>query len=275
MKDDFKATEGLTLIELLIVIGIIGILVSVLLPTFSKSRALARSLVCKNHLHQMGLALQMYVDEHQNRFPYYRALLDHTYDASVGADNTGFWWAKLFPYHPLKWTDPAYHCPGYGGAIEGVSQVRGGWMGPYGSYAYNARGVISTWSTNDFIKNPVVLGLGGKAYVKLNPDGRLTGTTLEGQVIKPSEMFAIGESRWKKQGGLWPKGGHDYMQGGMIYVNRGFWAFDPARHGRNYNQLFGDGHISAMSPWVLFNLTNTGALWNYDNQPHREFWPSF
>jgi prepilin-type processing-associated H-X9-DG protein len=91
-------------------------------------------------------------------------------------------------------------------------------------------------------------------------------------------MFAIGESRWKAQGNQAPEGGRDYMECGMIYgpgfANRGYGAFDPARHGKNYNQLFCDGHVSAMSPWVLFNPTNTAAMWNYDHQPHPEFWPS-
>ncbi len=62
------------------------------------------------------------------------------------------------------------------------------------------------------------------------------------------------------------------MQCGMIYVNRGVGAFDPARHGKNYNQLCCDGHVAAMSPWVLFNPSNTAAMWNYDHQPHPEMW---
>ncbi len=90
-------------------------------------------------------------------------------------------------------------------------------------------------------------------------------------------MFAIGESRWEFQGDQGAgDGGHDWMKCGFIYgpgyANRGALAFDPARHGKNYNQLYCDGHISAMSPWVLFNPTNTAAMWNYDHQPHRELW---
>ncbi len=90
-------------------------------------------------------------------------------------------------------------------------------------------------------------------------------------------MFAIGESRWKEQGNQGQEGGYDYMRCGLIYgpgyANRGGWAFDPARHGKNYNQLCCDGHVLAMSPWLLFNPTNTAAMWNYDHQPHPEFWP--
>ena len=89
----------------------------------------------------------------------------------------------------------------------------------------------------------------------------------------PSEMFAIGESRWKAHEG--PEGGSDYMQCGLLGNNRGVWSFDPARHGKNYNQLFCDGHVSAISPSILFNPTNSAAMWNYDHEPHPEFWPPF
>jgi prepilin-type processing-associated H-X9-DG protein len=65
------------------------------------------------------------------------------------------------------------------------------------------------------------------------------------------------------------------MQTGYIANNRGVLSFDEARHGRSYNQLFSDGHVSAMSPWVLFDPKKTTPMWNYDHQPHPEVWPSF
>ena len=262
------------MIELLVVISIISILAALLLQVLSKAKAYAHSTSCKNHLHQMGLALQMYVDENQSKYPYYLSLPDPKFDGAVGADNTGFWWAKLLPYYPVKWLDPAYHCPGYRGAIRGQLQVPGGWTHPLGSYAYNARGVRVTWSTNSVITNSTLLGLGARAYRSLRP-GLTTGVTSEGQIAAPSEMFSIGESRWKDQGGEGAAGGNDFMLCGCIYVNRGWGAFDPARHGKNYNQLFCDGHVLAMSPWVLFNPTKTAVMWNYDHQPHPEFWPPF
>ncbi len=117
--------------ELLVVIGIIGLLMGLLLPAISKAKAGARAATCKNRLHQMGLALQMYVDDHEGRYPYYRSLPDSAFDSAVGADNTGFWWAKLLPYDPTKWTNQLYHCPGYGGPIMGSIVTKTGWTSPW------------------------------------------------------------------------------------------------------------------------------------------------
>ncbi len=56
-----QARRAYTLIELLIVIGIISLLVQMLLPAVQSAREAARSLVCKNHLRQMGVATQSYL----------------------------------------------------------------------------------------------------------------------------------------------------------------------------------------------------------------------
>jgi prepilin-type N-terminal cleavage/methylation domain-containing protein len=53
---------GFTLIELLVVITIIGMLLGLLLPAVQAARGAARGMQCRNNLHQIGLALDQYID---------------------------------------------------------------------------------------------------------------------------------------------------------------------------------------------------------------------
>jgi prepilin-type processing-associated H-X9-DG protein len=79
------------LIELLVVIGIIGLLIGLLLPAIQAARESARRTSCTNNLKQIGLALQSYHDSHQALPPGYISNFDNS-----GNDlGPGWGWAAM------------------------------------------------------------------------------------------------------------------------------------------------------------------------------------
>jgi|SRR5882724_5613883 len=255
-----RSIRAFTLIELLVVIAIIAILAALLLPALAKAKDAAHSTACKNHLRQMGFALKMYVDENQNKYPFYLSLSSSSYGDATYQDLPGqnlvFWSSTLHPYYPFTWTNIAFHCPGYKGQISAtIGGIR------FGSYSYNVCGVHFAGVSFD-MSSDVFLGL--SPWVSEPP--KHNPAISESQVNVPSEMIAIIDSPFWNNG---DPGGNDF---GGCAVPVGATFVDPARHGKNYNQVYCDGHVGAMPPSMLFSPSNSATLWNRDHQPHPEYW---
>lgn len=66
-----RRQRAFTLVELLVVIGIIAVLIGILLPALNRARVAANKTQCLSNLRQMGVAFNIYLNRNKGHMPYY------------------------------------------------------------------------------------------------------------------------------------------------------------------------------------------------------------
>ena len=101
-----RQRKAFTLVELLVVIGIIALLISILLPSLSRARGAANAVDCQARLRQIGMGMQLYATSNNGVFPW--GMLYHDAAHLTGTPNpypNERWWKWHYTVSQMLGTD--------------------------------------------------------------------------------------------------------------------------------------------------------------------------
>jgi prepilin-type N-terminal cleavage/methylation domain-containing protein/prepilin-type processing-associated H-X9-DG protein len=202
-----RCRGGFTLVELLVVMGIIAILAAMLMPSLAKAKAKANQTKCLNNLRQLGLSLTMYASDFNDEYPARRIPPDA-------------WPNKLQPYY-RDWL--IIQCPSDRFGVMGLMANN---SNPKRSYLING--------FNDFFMD----SLSQKEYL-LHHRWRWPHGMKESQIPRPSETIIFGE----KVSGT----GQVHMDVDQGKRGNDFEEIEHTRHGNGSNFAFADCSVRRLT----------------------------
>lgn len=241
--------SAFTLVELLVVIGIIAALIAMLLPALNRAREAANQVACASNMRQYAVATQMYINENRGYFP----LFGDTYALNGPSDT--LWWNTLAVYMKLPQALDSNYYTSQANSLQLTAKVRAcpadpqyTFIGPnygafhapgapyYGPFVWGRYNVGDPYSgiriTQVQDANHWILFAETHSpyYQVYNPAYWTLDTDTDGDGIKDTYNYYAG---WNNYNGGQPK------------VHRGY-----------SNVAFCDGHVESLSYKVWLNADN-------------------
>jgi prepilin-type N-terminal cleavage/methylation domain-containing protein/prepilin-type processing-associated H-X9-DG protein len=268
MRSARRCDRGFTLIELLVVIAIIAILAAILFPVFAQARDKARQASCLSNTRQIGTAVMMYTQDHDEGLPPWWITTEY---------GPTYWHVHLKPYvknlgvflcpsasgcsaseisSQVSEKDRQAGektCAGYGGTrgiFDPDLQPRPTWAYGSGSYGWNA-----CFATN--------FAWDGKKFTEGGANTRLA------QIQLPAETVMIGEiSKFINPAGLYMPPTATFVIGlkntppfACSYANQQiltqWWVNAALRHQGGMNIIYYDGHTKWAHESALLSKPET------------------
>jgi prepilin-type N-terminal cleavage/methylation domain-containing protein/prepilin-type processing-associated H-X9-DG protein len=239
--------RGFTLIELLVVIAIIAILAAILFPVFAKAREKARQTSCLSNLKQLMLALVMYKQDYDEKWP------RHCWGDTVCAPNPA----------ASNWPNGAY------------AYIKNKQIFECGS---NSPGCMMPAVRQ---QNPAVWGTGGTNY-GFNEMLFFQGAGMSDARLKyPAETLVLADCRCQWIGGYWSVAFPARSNLTRVQVAArstgpgpgiccaGGWsaqADEATLHNGGSNLAFADGHAKWFRAPNIKTITGGGSLRYYDTE---------
>ena len=241
--------KAFTLVELLVVIGIIALLIGILLPVLSKAREAARVVVCASNLREIGMSCLIYAADNRGKLPMPiggGSVGNLSYSAILMKPDNGYWGQRdfrqgtLIPYlHSPAIAQKLFLCPS-------DSEPR-----------YSAFPPAISDPAMPLTPDPTTLrnfsyAFNGKMAGGLkSAGGAYTGVNIS-EIRRPSDKFLVLEVFMPASSNSIAVAYNVYGVSSAIFLS--------LRHGGKSNQCFADGHVQLFDPTVLRDDTVVDPL---------------